>query len=55
MKKTKTSFSIPARRQPLADLTRPALQTATGGGATVVNNPLYVPGGESGENPLNHP
>ncbi|HLX09368.1 MAG TPA: hypothetical protein VKY89_16065 [Thermoanaerobaculia bacterium] len=31
MKKTKTSSSIPARRQPLADLILPALPKAIGG------------------------
>lgn len=53
MKNTKTSSSIPALRQPLADLTRTALQAVIGGGATVNNNPLYSSSGESGNNPLN--
>ncbi len=55
MKTIKALSSIPARRQPLVDLTRTALQTAIGGGATINNNPLYSPGGEAGNNPLNRP
>ena len=52
MKKILTSASIPAhRRVSAAKLTRTALQAVVAG-ASVENNPLYTPAGESGNNPL---